>query len=337
MDRLSFASVALAAALSLAISTLGQTPASRAVLGGGTYETPRTPWGDPDLQGTYTSDDSLRVPTNRPEEFGDRLFLNEEEYNERVTQINERAATFEVEFESEDANIGTGPPSHWSEFAEEASRQASLVIDPPNGRVPPMTPYGESRPRMGEFEPESPGSHLAFTLYIRCITRGVTGSVWPVVYGNGTRIVQGPGYVGIMNEMVHEARIIPLDDTPYVGEGIRMYTGDSRGHWEGDTLVVETRNLTDRTGVAANGGGNRHTEDMVITERITRIAPDRVYYEATFDDPRTWTAPWTVGFPLVDKPTYEIFEYACHEGNNGMFNMLSAARAVEAAEAEEGR
>jgi hypothetical protein len=168
-------------------------------------------------------------------------------------------------------------------------------------------------------------------LYIRCITRGVPGSISPVVYGNGTRIVQGPGYVAITNEMVHEARIIPLDGSGHVSDEIRMYMGDSIGHWEGDTLVVETTNLTDLTGVGNNGGGNRHTEDMVITERITRIAPDRVYYEANFNDPRTWTAPWTLGFPLIDKPTYEIFEYACHEGNHGMFNMLSAARAVEAA------
>ena len=335
MKRSLFVSLVFLVTLFLAISTFAQTPASTAALDGRTYQVARTPWGDPDLQGTYTSDDSLRVPANRPEEFGDRRFLNQEEYNERVQQLGERAATFEVEFEVEGRNIGTGPPSHWSEFAEEASRQTSLVIDPSDGRIPPLTEYGESRPRLGEFEPESPGSHLAFTLYIRCITRGVTGSIWPVVYGNGTRIIQGPGYVGIQNEMVHEARIIPLDDTPYVGEDIRMYMGDSRGHWEGDTLVIETRNLTGMTGVANNGGGNRHSEDMVVTERITRIAPDRVYYEATFDDPRTWTAPWTIGLPLIDKPTYEIFEYACHEGNHGMFNMLSAARAVEAASGED--
>jgi hypothetical protein len=303
---------------------------------GRSYEPPRTPWGDPDLQGTFTSDDSLRVPTNRPAEFGDRLFLTPEEYRERAEETSERAASFEIEFESEDANIGTGPPSHWSEFAEEASRQTSLVVDPPDGRMPALTPYGESRPRLGEFEPASPESHLDFTLYIRCITRGVTGSIWPVIYGNGTRIVQGPGFVGIQNEMIHEARVIPIDDTPYVGGDIRMYMGDSRGHFEGNTLVIETRNLTGKTGIAANGGGNRHSEDMVITERITRIGPDRVYYEATFDDPRTWTEAFTVGFPLVDKPTYDIYEYACHEGNHGMFNMLSAARAQEA-EAEDGQ
>jgi hypothetical protein len=324
-------SFTLVAVLSCATSAIAQTRTSVAAQGGRSYEVPMTPWGDPDIQGTFTSDDSLRVGTNRREEFGDRLFLTEEEYNARILEGNERVATFSEEFAAEDASIGTGPPSHWSEFGDEASRQTSLVIDPPNGRIPPLTPYGESRPRLGEFQPELPGSHLSFTLYIRCITRGVPGSISPVVYGNGTRIVQGPGYVAITNEMVHEARIIPLTQSDHVGEDIRMYMGDSVGHWEGDTLVVETRNLTDLTGVGNNGGGNRHTEDLVITEHITRIAPDRVYYEATFDDPRTWTSPWTLGFPLIDKPSYDIFEYACHEGNHGMFNMLSAARAEEAA------
>lgn len=331
--------VPIAAVLTLALAwtvlpASAQSPGATIVeaLRGRNYVAPKTPWGDPDISGEYTSDDSLRVGMERRPEFGERFFLTEEEYNERIEQTAERAAAFDVVFEEEDARIGTGPPSHWSEFGDEASRQTSLVIDPPDGRIPPLTPYGESRPRLGEFEPASPGSWEDFTLYIRCITRGVTGSIIPVIYGNGTRIVQSPGYVAIMNEMIHEARIIPLDGGDHVGEDIRMYMGDSRGHWEGDTLVIETRNLTDLTGVGLNGGGNRHSEDMVITERITRIGPDRVFYEATFDDPRTWTAPWTVGFPLVDKgPDYDIFEYACHEGNKGMFNMLSGARAEEAA------
>ncbi len=314
-----------------AAPAFAQTPASTAALGGRTYTAPRTPWGDPDIQGTFTTDDSLGVPTSRPERFGERRFLTEAEYADRAEQTSASLESIEVEFEAEDARIGTGPPSHWREYAEEASRQTSLVIDPPNGRVPPLTPYGESRPRLGEFEPESPDSYRSFTLYIRCITRGVPGSILPVIYGNGTRIVQAPGYVAIANEMVHEARIIPIGGE-HVSEDIRMYMGDSIGRWEGDTLVIETRNLTDRTGVGANGGGNRHSEDMVITERLTRIGADRVYYEATFDDARTWTDTWTVGLPLVEKPDYEIYEYACHEGNHGMRNMLSAARAREASE-----
>ena len=329
MTRLLLRSLALTAAFALPpLLIAAQQPG-----GESTYTGPRTPWGDPDIQGVFTSDDSINVGMQRREEFGDRLFLPEEEYNERVEQGASRAASFEQEFQAEDTEIRTGPPGHWLELGDELSRQTSLIIDPPNGRYPELTPEGRERRGLGSFSPDAPGSWEDFTLYIRCITRGVTGSILPVIYGNGTQIVQSPGYVAIANEMVHEARIIPLDGSPFVGEDIRMYMGDSRGHWEGDTLVIETRNLTDRTGVAINGGGTRHTENMVLTERIRRIAPDRLYYEATFDDPETWTAPWTVGYPIVDKPTYQVYEYACHEGNNAMFNMLSGARADESAAA----
>ncbi len=321
-------SFAISLALIGAISSTTAMPASAQA----DYTPPRTPWGDPDIQGTFTSDDSINVGMQRRPEFGDRLFLNEEEYNDRVQQGAARAENLlGEEFAPEDANIGTGPPAHWLELGDEFSRQTSLVIDPTDGRIPEMTPEGQARRSLGPFNVDSPGGWEEFTLYIRCITRGVTGSIIPVIYGNGTRIVQSPGYVAITNEMVHEARIIPLDQSPYVGDDIRMYLGDSRGHWDGDTLVVETRNLTDKTGVAVNGGGNRHSKDMILTERFTRTAPDRLYYEATFNDPNTWTAPWTVGFPIVEKPTYDVFEYACHEGNNAMFNMLSGARADDAA------
>ena len=336
MSRAFHVTLTLVAAVSVSTGAAAQNPIGGSLgarlAGESNYTAPRTPWGDPDLQGTFTSDDSLNVPTQRPEEFGERLFLTAEEYGERVAQQTARAESlFGEEFQPEDARIGINPPGHWLELGDEFSRQTSLVIDPPDGRIPEMTPEGRERRALGAFNVDSAGSWEEFTLYIRCITRGVTGSIWPVIYGNGTRIIQGPGFVGIQNEMVHEARVIPLDDTPHVGEDIRMYMGDSRGRWDGDTLVVETRNLTDRTGVQVNGGGNRHTEDMVLTERFTRIGPDRLYYEATFNDPNTWTAPWTVGFPIVEKPTYDVFEYACHEGNNAMFNMLSGARADEAA------
>ena len=327
MNRPFFSIVALLAALSLASLATTAEAAGQA----GDYTPPRTPWGDPDVAGVFTSDDSINVPTQRNPDLGDRLFLTEEEYAERVSGTQSRAESFTEEFAPADVRIGTGPPGHWLELATEDSRQTSLVIDPPDGRIPEMTPEGRGRGALGSFNAVLPETPEDFTLYIRCITRGITGSIWPVIYGNGTRIVQAPGYVAISNEMVHEARIIPLDGRPHVSEDIRMYMGDSRGRWEGDTLVIETRNLTDKTGVQVNGGGNRHSESMVLTERITRTAPDRVYYEATFDDPATWTAPWTVGFPLVERDTYQIFEYACHEGNNAMRNMLSAARSDEAA------
>jgi hypothetical protein len=160
------------------------------------------------------------------------------------------------------------------------------------------------------------------------------GSILPVIYNNGNEIIQTPGYVAILNEMIHEARIIPLDGRPHVHAKVRSYMGDSRGRWEGDTLVVETTNFFgDKNGFVGNGGGDPHSADMVLIEKFTRTAPDVIQYEATIDDPKTFVRPWTVSFPLNHDPEYELFEYACHEGNYAMFNMLSGARADEAKKA----
>ena len=169
--------------------------------------------------------------------------------------------------------------------------------------------------------------------YDRCITRGLAGSILPVIYNNGTQIFQSPGYVAIVNEMIHETRVVPLDGRGHVASDIKMWLGDSRGHFEGDTLVVETTNFTDRTGVGVNGGGQRHSEALKITERYTRVADDLIDYRMTVDDPQTWTAPWTMQFPLRRDDGYGMFEYACHEGNLAMFNILSGARADERAAA----
>ena len=314
-----------------AMATALAVPATAQIVTNPDYVAPRTPWGDPDISGTFSSDDSNRVPLERPEEFGDRLFLTEAEYRERIAQNEERIAGLTEAFAGENPRVTINPPGHWAEWGDEASRQTSRVIDPPDGRIPPLLPGAEDRRPLGTFQPAGPAeSWEDFTLYIRCITRGIQGSMNPTIYGNASRIVQGPGFVGLQTEMVHETRIVPLDGGPHVGGDIRMYMGNSIGRWEGDTLVVETRNLTDRTAV----GGTRHTGNLIVTERFTRIAPDRVFYEATYDDPETWTRPWTVGFPLVEKPGYDVYEYACHEGNEGMFNMLSGARADDAAAAD---
>ena len=169
-----------------------------------------------------------------------------------------------------------------------------------------------------------------FSFYIRCITRGVAGSILPVIYGNGTQIMQGPGYVLLLQEMVHEARVIPLDGRPHAGANVRSYMGDSRGHWEGTTLVIETTNfLAGKTGIGLNGGGTPTSDALKLTERFTRINANTINYELTIDDPKTYTRPWKVGFPITQEPGYQNFEYACHEGNNAMFNSLSRARTAE--------
>jgi hypothetical protein len=168
-----------------------------------------------------------------------------------------------------------------------------------------------------------------FSYYDRCVSRGVMGSIMPVIYNNGNQIFQTPGQVVIRYEMIHETRVIPLDGRPHVGSKIRSYMGDARGHWEGETLVVDTTNLNGRTGVTGNGRNTPFSPSMHLIERFTRVDADTIQYEAALDDPNTWTRPWKIGFTLKQDPKYGMFEYACHEGNNAMRNMLSGARAVE--------
>jgi len=314
-----------------------------AVGAAGAQEAPRTAWGDPDFRGTYTSDNSIGVPFERPESFGTRAELTDEEYAARVDANEEQVAKDqnplpESEFSSEDPSA-INASRHWLERPDVPSRATSLVIDPPNGRLPELTAAGQQRlaERRARRGRGLPASYTDFTNYDRCLTRGVVGSIVPVIYGNGTQIVQAPGVIVIRNEMIHEARVIPLDAGAHVGAGVQMWMGDSRGRFEGDTLVIETTNFTDRTGLGGNGNGAVHSTNLTLVERLTRVDADTLRYEFTVDDPETYTQPWTAGFDLDSRPGYEIYEYACHEGNLGLANMLSAARAEERAAAETER
>jgi hypothetical protein len=294
---------------------------------------PKTPWGDPDLQGTWTSDDCINTPMNRPANLGDKLYLTEQELADREAAIARQAENDKQEFVAANARANVNPPGHWGERARRPCRQTSLVVDPPNGRTPDLTP--EAQARLAARPPNNAAQAASwedFSFYIRCISRGLAGSMLPVIYGNGTRIVQGPGYVTLLQEMVHESRVIPLDGRPHAGANFRSYVGDSRGRWEGTTLVVETTNfLPGKTGIGLNGGGTPTSDALKVTERFTRLGPTTINYELTVDDPKTYTKPWKVGFPITQEPGYENFEYACHEGNNAMFNSLSGARAQEKA------
>ncbi|MBV9506563.1 MAG: hypothetical protein JO323_16345 [Acidobacteriia bacterium] len=297
---------------------------------------PKTPWGDPDLQGTWTSDDCIGAPMDRPAKFGNRLYYTEQELADREKQIEKQRENDLVETVTAEARVGTGPPSHWGERARRPCKQTSLVIDPPDGRTPALVPEAQNRPRGEAATNNNPkaDSWEDFSYYIRCITRGVVGSIYPVVYGNGQEIVQAPGYVAIMQEMVHEARVIPLDGRPHASANIRTYMGDPRGHWEGNTLVVETTNfLGNKTSASANGWGTPLTDALKLVERYTRVGPNEMRYEVTVDDPKTYVRPFKLGFPLTQEPGYQNFEYACHEGNYAMFDSLSGARAKEKAAA----
>lgn len=307
---------------------------------------PRTSWGDPDLQGVWTSDDFYGVPFERPAQYGNRKFLTDEEYAARAKETDLLATSVQAGvypnagyWAHQKGVDAKAVPTNWTEFARHAPRQTSLVVDPPDGHIPPLTPYGESvRAAMAAARKPRPESWLDISMYDRCITRGVAGSMFPVIYGNGTEIVQQPGLVALRYEMIHETRIVPIDPAdhprPHAPAAFRTYMGDPRGHWEGKTLVIETTNLIGgHNGFVGNGGGLPYSDDTRLVERFTRLNDRTIHYEVTIYDLKTYTAPWTVAFEITHEPGYKIFEYACHEGNYAMSNSLSAARAEEQAEA----
>jgi hypothetical protein len=285
----------------------------------------KTPWGDPDLQGTWTSDAALGIPLQRPAQFAGRAELNDEEYKQKV----ERDARTRTAAENAVGSFrGDGA------WLNKSFRQTSLIVEPADGQIPPITPDAEKRRAtrdQGSFG-EGPFDNPAdFTNYDRCITRGVVGSILPVIYGNGNRILQTPGQVVISYEMVHDTRVIPLDGRAHVGSRIRQYLGDSRGHWEGNTLVVETTNLTDKTSIGLNGNGLRHSAEMKLVERFTRLGTDLLQYEVTIDDPKTYARPWKVSLPLTSPPGFQLLPYECHEGNYMLPSVLSAERTEDRA------
>jgi hypothetical protein len=327
---------AFAVAAILGFTTHSQSGDSQAA---GTYKVPRTSWGDPDLSGIWPGTAMVGVPMQRDEKLGLRNWLTDEEFVEREAQFARQEQLDNADFELENAATTPGgavggpvsPPPHWLERGD-PQRQASLIVDPPNGRTPPLTEAGLARQAAVRAEREGRGPADSYTdrsLYDRCITRGMVGSLTPAIYNAGNEIVQSPGYVVILNEMIHEARVIPLDGRPALGPAIKQWVGDSRGRWDGDTLVVETANFTDRTNV----GQARHSDKLKITERYTRVDEDTLVLKLTVDDPETWTAPWTLELPLRRDDGYGMFEYACHEGNLAMFNILSGHRADERAAA----
>ena len=283
---------------------------------------PRTPWGDPDLQGVWTSDDMLSIPMQRPEQFAGRAELTDEEFAERSKRDQQALERNKAAVGAFRGDVGT-----------RTFRQTSLVIEPADGRIPPVTP--EAQRRVGERQAarsNAPSSWQDRSLYDRCITRGIMGSTLPVIYGNGNQIFQTPGYVAINYEMVHDTRIIPLDGRAHAGPNIRTYMGDARGRWEGNTLVVETTNFLDnRTGIGVNGGGAPTSEALRLVERFTRAGPDAINYEAAIDDPKVYTRPWKLAMTLTTQPGYHILPYECHEGNRGLEDILSAARAYDRA------
>ncbi|HTS48507.1 MAG TPA: hypothetical protein VMH05_11215 [Bryobacteraceae bacterium] len=288
---------------------------------------PRTPDGHPDFQG-YWSNASI-TPLQRPKELGAKEFYTPEE----AAAVDKREFNERTSWD----RLGSQATVHYdmSQFGLDViqakvalSRRTSLIIGP-DGRIPPMTP--EAQKRLAERNAMRKGhefdSYEDRPLQERCIVWTAEGP--PMMssgYNSNLQIVQGPGTVAIMEEMIHDARMIPTDGSPHLPAGIRQFLGDSRGHWDGDTLVVDTTNFTDQTSFMGS------TRNLHVVERFTRIDEDTILYEYTVDDPSTWTRSWTAQQPLT-KIAGPIFEYACHEGNLGLPNTLSGARAAEAAKA----
>lgn len=315
MHRLLLAVVAVVIVLTM-VPVAGQTKKE--------WTPPRTEWGDPDIQGTFTNSNEYATPLERPAQFAGRKL-------EDIT-AEELAAVRRAAEQQAIAGLAPGPrgPDYWWLENLNLSKRAQpwLIVDPPDGKIPPLTPEGQRRAQTARTRSSFiAGARLDgpedFGLLERCISRGVPGSMIPVMYGNTYQIVQTPGYVVMTYEIIHEARVIPVDGRPHVGQGIREYMGDARGHWEGNTLVVETTNFND---LSAYRGANAKT--LRVIERFTRVAPDVMTWTATIEDPMTWTRPWTLSIPMT-LDTRPVLPFECHEGNYGLRNILSAARAAE--------
>ena len=308
----------------------------------------RTPWGDPDLQGTWTNSDESGIAMQRPPEFAGKKLedVTPGDMERLITRRAEQAVkTAQTIGGTSDEDTGAGP-THWYENYNAKNSRAWMISDPPDGQMPAITEEARKRAAavraarrggdgyyIGPFDKPSD-----LTLYVRCITRGLPGSMMPAIYGNSYRLVQSPGFVAITYEMVHETRIISLDPSTGSGSSRAESRGDgrsapppaltsdmgfARGRWEGDTLVVETTNFLERSAYGGASGKLKTTERFRPTGRGT------IEWSITFDDPSTWVRPWTFGLRLTRDDAQPVFEYACHEGNDGLRGILSAARVAE--------
>jgi hypothetical protein len=314
---------------------MAQRPAAAAPAAG--WKAPRTPDGRPDLQGVWSF--ATLTPLERPKELADKAVLTAEEaaafvklQMERQNRDN-RSAQARQDIEGAYNNF-------WWDWGSDVigTRRTSLIVDPPDGRIPPLTP--EAQKRAAGPRPRPATERVALGAVVdnpedlglseRCIVGFSSGPpILANAYNNNLQIVQTPSHFVIHTEMIHEARIVPLDKRPPLPAHMWQWLGDSRGRWEGDTFVIETSNFTDKSSFSGNLiGRNGSTAKMTLVERLTRVADDTLLYEFTVSDPATWTRPWTVQLPMT-RTSEQIFEYACHEGNYSMPGMMKGARAME--------
>jgi hypothetical protein len=295
----------------------------------------RTPWGDPDLQGVWN--DATSTPLQRPSARAGKDVLSDEEANEFQQEL-----AFDLTRDRRDggpeADVNRAYNDHWMDARRlkiTADRRTSLIVDPADGRIPPLVPLGPERQKaraaragaIARFNAGMPYSPEEMSLPVRCIIRTDSPPYLPTIYNNDFQIFQSPGFVVIAPEMIHSARIIPLDGRPHLGKNLRQWLGDTRGRFDGSTLVIETTNFRTDDGVVFQGA---NPATYKITERLTRVAPDAISYEFTVEDPTTWTKPWTALIPWTRiDPAEQMYEYACHEDNYDIVHLLSGARTRE--------
>jgi hypothetical protein len=296
----------------------------------------KTPWGDPDLQGSWPISHLMATPLQRPAQYGDRITFTEEELAQQRKVVESQNTRYAEEDKQGRISMG-----HWVEETA-LPTQTSLIVDPPNGQLPPQTEAGKrlSAAMGSDWNREVFDSVNDFGTWNRCITRGLPNGMFPNPYNNGIQLVQAPGYVVINMEMIHESRIIPIgNNVPAVDGGIKQWLGVSRGRWEGNTLVVETTNFngeTSMTDVPTRGSPRDPTAsstEMKIVERFERTGADTMTYTVTISDPVTQTTSWTARLPWKRDDAYQFFEYACHEDNSAVRNFITSSRAKRAQEA----
>src|SRR4029079_11134245 len=332
------------------IDSAGVMTADGSVPALGSYKVPKTPWGEADLQGTFNANDLQGIPMARAQSVGTRYRLSDDEFKQRVAQrdqnvANDNSDEFSLdraeEFEARFGTVGgaVSSPPHWLERARSVSRVSSYVIDPPDGRIPALTPAAQAaaekrQQAQAARRKQLNGIEADWTTdrsnYDRCISTGVLNSITRKIYNSGSRIVQGPGWLAFQNEMIHETRVIPTDGRKQVGSAIKNWMSTSVGHWEGDVLVVETRNIKPESPI----NGQPLSEEGVLIERFTLADANTLDYRMTINDPKTSSAQWTLRTPIPREDGYGYFEYGCHEGNYAMPNLLAGSRAEEKRRAE---
>jgi hypothetical protein len=279
-----------------------------------------------DLQGTWTG--ATITPFERPPELAGKEFLSEKE----VKELESRAADNRVDRAPKEGDTGSYN-QFWFDSGTNVvkSRRTSLVVEPKDGLVP-VKPEAEAKRDFNTAH--NADSYEYMSVWDRCITRGVPGGMFPAGYNNAYQIVQVPGYVVILYEMIHNARIIPLDGRSHLPSSVKLWDGDSRAHWDGNTLVIDTTNYNDKGWIATSAATGRikgipQSEALHVVERFTRIDKNTINYQVTIDDPKVYTKPWKVEIPLTRDPEYHIYEYACQEGNHAVENVLSGGRALD--------